>query len=250
LGYNPVRPEQFIVQDFFFKRANLTRLMKQKLNQFKKVFGPKAEALAERLAVKTYTSIIKPSSRFFNQIFEFKKIKQAFGSLMIVSVLAMAVFPASLSAVQTTIETNQAQIQIDPAAIQTEQSVSLPLDSFRITQGFHLFHPAIDLAAPAGTPVYAIMEGYVEEIVYSRWGYGNHIYVNHGNGMSSLYAHLGKIEVKKNEFLNRGSLIGQVGSTGWSSGPHLHLQIWEGGKLINPKTFFESYFGQKLVSTR
>lgn len=134
--------------------------------------------------------------------------------------------------------------------MQTEQSVSLPMETYRITQGYHFFHPAIDLAAPVGTPVYSIMEGYVEQVVYGHWGYGNHLYINHGNGMRSLYAHLQQIKVKENDFINKGQEIGTVGSTGWSSGPHLHLQIWEGEKLINPKAFFENYFGQRLVSNR
>jgi len=169
---------------------------------------------------------------------------------MVVSVLAMAVLPTSLSTAQANIETNQAQIEVDLASLTTEQSVHLPLETFKFSQGFSFFHPGIDLAAPKGTPTYPIMEGYVEEIEYSHWGYGNHIYINHGNGFRSLYAHLSQIEVKKDEFVNRDSMIGLVGSSGWSSGPHLHLQIWEGEKLINPKTFLESYLGQKLASVK
>jgi murein DD-endopeptidase MepM/ murein hydrolase activator NlpD len=94
------------------------------------------------------------------------------------------------------------------------------------------------------------MEGYVEEVKHGRWGFGNHLYVNHGNGIRSLYAHLAKIEVKTNDFVKKGMIIGLVGSTGWSSGPHLHFQVWEEEKLVNPKFFFEGYFGQKLASAR
>lgn len=220
--------------------------MKQKLNQVKKQFEPKLNLLA----FKVFTFIIQPFSRHSRRIFEFKRIKQALGSLMVFSFLAMAVLPNSLSATQTNIETKRAQVEVTPVSLTTEQSVRLPLETFTFSQGFSLFHPGIDLATAKGTPVYPIMEGYVEEIEFSRWGYGNHVYLNHGNGLRSLYAHLSQIEVKKDEFVNRDSIIGLVGSTGWSSGPHLHLQIWQEGKLINPKAFFESYFGRKLVSTK
>jgi len=200
------------------------------------------------LASRIFTSVIKPFSHYSRRIFEFQKIKQAVGSLMVISILAMAILPNSLSTTQASIETNRAQIEIDLASLTTEQSVRLPLETFKFSQGFSFFHPGIDLAAPKGTPTYPIMEGYVEEIEYSHWGYGNHVYINHGNGFRSLYAHLAQIEVKKNEFVNRDSIIGLVGSSGWSSGSHLHLQIWEGERLINPRAFLETYFGKKLAS--
>lgn len=169
---------------------------------------------------------------------------------MVIFVLAMAVLPTSLSAAQANIEANQAQTEINLTSLTTEQSVHLPLETFKFSQGFSFFHPGIDLAVPKGTPTYPIMEGYVEQVEESRWGYGNHVYINHGNGFRSLYAHLAQIEVKKNEFVNRDSIIGLVGSSGWSSGSHLHLQIWEEEKLINPKSFLETYFGQKLASVK
>jgi murein DD-endopeptidase MepM/ murein hydrolase activator NlpD len=218
--------------------------MKQKIFQIKKALKPKIDLLI----VQIFTSVLKPFSRHSRQIFEFKRIKQAVGSLMVVSVLAMAVLPASLSTVQANFEANQAQVEIDLAALTTEQSVRLPMETFKFSQGFSFFHPGIDLATAKGTPVYPIMEGYIEQVEESRWGYGNHVYINHGNGFRSLYAHLAQIEVKKDEFVNRDSIVGLVGSSGWSSGPHLHLQIWEGEKLINPRTFLEGYFGKKLAS--
>ncbi len=220
--------------------------MKQKVFQIKRALEPKIDLLINQI----FASVLKPFSQHSRQIFELKRIKQAVGSLMVVSVLAMAVLPTSLSTAQANIETNRARVEADLVTLTTEQSVHLPLETFKFSQGFSFFHPGIDLATSKGTPVYPIMEGYVEQVEESRWGYGNHVYINHGNGFRSLYAHLAQIEVKKDEFVNKDSIIGLVGSTGWSSGPHLHLQIWEGEKLINPKTFLETYLGQKLVSVK
>ena len=220
--------------------------MKRKTNQYKKKLGIKINFLL----AKTYTSIIKPSSRFFRHIFEFEKIKQALGSLVMVSVFTMAVFPASISAVQTNIETKNTEIEIKAISFNTQSAIRLPLDNFTISQGYHLFHHGIDFAATKGAPVYTISEGYVEKVERDRFGFGNHVYINHGNGLRSLYAHLSKIEVKENEFIGTNSIVGLVGSTGFSTGPHLHFQAWENDKLINPKVLFESSLGKKLASTR
>jgi murein DD-endopeptidase MepM/ murein hydrolase activator NlpD len=204
----------------------------------------------QNLGIKTSEYLVQPLSRLAKYIFELKKIKQAFGLLMAGGVLVMAIVPTSLSTFQAQAEINQAQIEIDLALIKTESSIRLPLENFRFTQGFSFLHQGIDLAAPQGTPIYPIMEGFVEQVEYSRWGYGDHIYVNHGNGLKTLYAHCAQINVKPNEFVNKSNQLGTVGSTGWSSGPHLHFQVWENEKLVNPKTFLEGYSGQKLISTR
>jgi murein DD-endopeptidase MepM/ murein hydrolase activator NlpD len=228
------------------KRKYKKILRQVRTTEYKKEFVIKANTLI----AQTYSSVIKPSSRFFRRIFEFDKIKQALGSLVVASVFTMAVFPASISAVQTNLETQNTEVQIETISFQTESAVRLPLDNFKISQWYTFFHHGIDFAAPKGTPIYTIAEGYVEKAEYSRFGFGNHVYINHGNGFKSLYAHLSKIEVKENEFVNTNSIIGLVGSTGWSTGPHLHFQVWENDKLINPKILFEDSLGKKLASTR
>ena len=67
---------------------------------------------------------------------------------------------------------------------------------------------------------------------------------------SKIHAHLSKIEVKEGEKISKDSIVGLVGSTGWSTGPHLHLQVWQENHWANPRAFFEGYFGQRLASTR
>ncbi len=100
--------------------------------------------------------------------------------------------------------------------------------------GTKAFHSGIDLAAPHGTPVYACAAGTVTEISYSEL-YGNYIIIEHPGGRESLYGHLSEIKVSLNESVLIGAVIGSVGSTGQSTGPHLHFEIHENGIPRNPE---------------
>ena len=100
------------------------------------------------------------------------------------------------------------------------------------------FHHGIDFTAPRGTPVYATGDGYIERVDSRSSGYGKHIRINHGYGYVSLYAHLSKYNVVKNQKVKRGDLIGYIGSTGRSSAPHLHYEIFKDGVRINPINFY------------
>jgi len=96
------------------------------------------------------------------------------------------------------------------------------------------FHSGIDLAANRGTPVHASGKGKVIYASYSYGGYGNVVKIDHGNGYVSVYAHMHKIKVSKGQTVERGDLVGLVGSTGRSTGPHLHYEVQKDGKAINP----------------
>ncbi|MBT8260689.1 MAG: M23 family metallopeptidase [Bacteroidia bacterium] len=99
-------------------------------------------------------------------------------------------------------------------------------------------HWGMDFTAPRGTPVYASGDGVVKRADASATGYGRHIRIDHGYGYVSLYAHLYKYNVKKNQKVKRGDIIGFVGSTGRSEAPHLHYEIFKDGKRINPINFY------------
>ncbi len=105
-----------------------------------------------------------------------------------------------------------------------------------LTQGFWLGHQAIDIGGPTGTPIHAADTGYVSATGWMG-GYGNYIIVNHGNGFETLYAHLSEIRVIAGQGVQRGHLIGLMGSSGRSTGPHLHLEIRQGGIKRNPLGF-------------
>jgi len=109
-------------------------------------------------------------------------------------------------------------------------------DPFR---GRAAMHAGIDLAGPTGTPIYATADGYVGR---SEWagGYGNLVELEHGRGIQTRYGHLSKSMVQPGQRVKRGDLIALMGSTGRSTGPHLHYEVRVDGKAINPVPFMQS----------
>ncbi|WP_029416520.1 M23 family metallopeptidase [Brevundimonas bacteroides] len=95
-------------------------------------------------------------------------------------------------------------------------------------------HKGVDIAAPTGTAVYSSAEGEIVRIGRQPDGYGNFIEVRHPNGMTTLYAHLSRIDVASGDRVLAGERIGLVGSTGYSTGPHLHFEVRRDGVQINP----------------
>lgn len=105
----------------------------------------------------------------------------------------------------------------------------------------HLFeHSGIDLASPTGTPVKVAAPGYV---AWTKQGtlYGNYIMVIHTNGLATLYAHLSRIDVFSDQFVSRGDVIGAVGSTGLSTGPHLHFEVRKNGIPSDPLDYLIAF---------
>jgi len=99
-------------------------------------------------------------------------------------------------------------------------------------------HYGMDFTAKKGTPVYATGNGVVKRADNSSSGYGNHIRIDHGFGYVSLYAHLSKYNVRRGQKVKRGDIIGYVGNTGRSIGPHLHYEIFKDNQKINPLNFY------------
>lgn len=95
------------------------------------------------------------------------------------------------------------------------------------------FHTGIDIAAPSGTAIKATLDGSVAYTGVSPI-YGNYIIMSHGGGYQSMYGHLSVITVKRGQTVHQGGIIGRVGNTGRSTGPHLHFSVYKNGKLINP----------------
>ena len=103
---------------------------------------------------------------------------------------------------------------------------------------YRRMHDGIDFTAPTGTKIFAAGDGIVESVKLSRTGYGNVVVIDHGFGYKTLYAHCSKIPVKEGEKVTRGTIIGLVGNTGLSTGPHLHFEVHKNNKKINPINFF------------
>lgn len=119
-----------------------------------------------------------------------------------------------------------------------------PIGGFgwRIDPIYHtrMMHAGVDFTADRGTEVYATGDGVVVQVQSRRWGYGLNIIIDHGFGYKTLYAHLSKFEVKEGQKVKRGELIGLIGSTGKSTGPHLHYEVIKDGVKVNPVGFFHS----------
>jgi murein DD-endopeptidase MepM/ murein hydrolase activator NlpD len=123
-----------------------------------------------------------------------------------------------------------------------------PLEHYTLTQtygnhgnplyGTSSFHPGIDMAAPAGTPIHAAGDGVV---IMAEWfdGYGNCTVIDHGNGLATLYGHQTAFAVKEGDHVARDQIIGYVGTTGYSTGPHLHWEVREFGDTTDPIPFMQ-----------
>jgi murein DD-endopeptidase MepM/ murein hydrolase activator NlpD len=110
-------------------------------------------------------------------------------------------------------------------------------DPFR---GASAMHAGIDLAGPSGTPVYATGDGVVSNAGWNSGGYGNLIKIDHGRGIETRYAHLSSVAVRRGQQVKRGQLIGKMGSTGRSTGSHLHYEVRIDGRAVNPIPFMKS----------
>ncbi|HYF32845.1 MAG TPA: M23 family metallopeptidase [Chitinophagaceae bacterium] len=100
------------------------------------------------------------------------------------------------------------------------------------------FHGGLDFAAPQGTPIYATAAGVIRIAGNLGNGYGNHVVINHGYGYETLYGHMFRINVRTGKQVKRGEIIGYVGSTGKSTGPHVHYEVHKNGRPLDPVYFF------------
>ena len=111
--------------------------------------------------------------------------------------------------------------------------------------GVNKLHAGTDFAAPGGTPIYAAASGYVQVAGWSSGGYGNYVIIYHGkmsdgNQYSTLYGHMRSVATSAGKYVQQGGIIGYVGSTGNSTGNHLHLEVWKGGSkanAVNPRGY-------------
>ena len=164
------------------------------------------------------------------------QIKRVLATNLTFLFIATSFLPNSGGAIlQNNLEDSPAiEVQIPTAIVNATQ---YPLAEIRVSQRFSFFHPGVDFAAPYGKEVLPIRKGVVKEAGYSPLGYGYMVLLDHGNETTSLYAHLSKILVKKDAEVDLTTTLGEIGSTGHSTGPHLHLEISTSGKFVNPLIF-------------
>jgi len=99
-------------------------------------------------------------------------------------------------------------------------------------------HAGLDFTAPIGTPIYAAADGVIKDAGFNTGGYGNRVVINHGFGYETLYAHMVRIKARVGTRVKRGEVIGYVGTSGKSTGPHLHYEVHKNGTQLDPIYFF------------
>lgn len=105
--------------------------------------------------------------------------------------------------------------------------------------GWTAFHEGLDIATRKGVPVYCTADGTVEKVEIQFRGYGRQVIINHGFGYKTRYAHLNRIDVAEGDVLKRGDMIGTVGNSGKSTGPHLHYEVMYRGRSVNPTNYLD-----------
>ena len=171
-------------------------------------------------------------------------------SLAGVAVLAMAAAPLTSPRDGAPVETLAAP-EAPPLAAVTEpagpvrrlitfgmpvrhHAISSPFGLRRLPGNAARNHEGVDIAAPLGTGVFAAAEGSVLRTGYDPAGYGRFVEIRHPNGMTTLYGHLSRVDVASGDGVGSGEGIGLVGSTGRSTGPHLHFEVRRGDRQVNP----------------
>ena len=119
-----------------------------------------------------------------------------------------------------------------------------------------MMHSGMDFTAPVGTPIHATGNGTVSKVELNGRGFGNNVMINHGYGYQTLYGHMSRMAVRPGQKINRGDIIGYVGNTGSSTGPHLHYEVHRNGNPVNPINFYfndltpEAYERMVEISSR
>jgi len=183
-------------------------------------------------------------SRFFRRLFEAKSVKRLVGTNLALMLVLGSFVPGEKVQIQPE-ETVIPEAEVTLSTV-TERTIQYPVKEGYVSQGYSIFHSALDIAAPYNTEIKPIKDGIVEDISRSKVGYGNAIIVNHGGGIVSLYAHLSKINVSKGDKVTVLDTIGNVGTTGHSTGPHVHIEVRKNGIPINPFAILPTLASSRL----
>jgi len=170
--------------------------------------------------------------KVFSRIFGF----QLAGLATALSVVAFPTHAFDYNMAQGAVETAQVEI-----VTTTNSQYAFPLEkTLGMSQGYHALHPGHDWRAPRDTNIQAMGDGVVVEVEKVFVGYGHFVRIAHAGTLSTLYAHLDEVTVKAGEKVTKGQKIGTVGMTGWSTGPHLHFEVYLGNKSVNPAGYIST----------
>src|SRR3989344_3525771 len=179
-----------------------------------------------------------PLSKVRRHAFEAKRSKRMGGAAILIGLL----LTGSLSrlAVANELGSDGTLLASPEPVVIPQKTLYSPLDGV-LAQGFHGLHRGIDVLAPFGSDINPIADGQVVEVSYGRLGWGNTVVIAHAYGLRSRYAHLNEIRVKPGDLINQSRGLGTIGLTGWTTGPHLHLEIYQNGRAIDPLTILPEF---------
>lgn len=183
------------------------------------------------------------TSRLLRVIFERPWIRTAFGAQLAAGVVAMGVIqaPVEIGLAHPSPEEYETVLDYSNSApVTTVATFQNPAAVFNgVSQRFHPGHKGYDIRSPFGSAIKPISAGKVTSVIYGYTGYGNRVIIDHGNGLVSLYAHMNRMWVKDGQTVTNETKLGEVGLTGWTTGPHIHLEIYLYGIPINPRIFLD-----------
>jgi len=203
---------------------------------FHNLFAGAEVLVASYSGLLPQTRTSNPWSKLLRPVLEHKRIRTIFGA----NLAGALILVGSTTSPTVTEVAGQAEVDMLNATevrVVTEARFGLPVAALTgISQGFSFVHRGVDMRAPLGTIVVPIASGKVLEVVKGKYGYGNHVVVEHEGNFTSLYAHLGEINVQVGQEIAAGTQLGVVGMSGWTTGPHLHLEVYDKGIAFNPLT--------------
>jgi murein DD-endopeptidase MepM/ murein hydrolase activator NlpD len=172
------------------------------------------------------------------KIFNKKTFPRIFGVHLAGVAMALSVVAVPTHAFDYTVAQTVQSDDSSSIVMTTKAQYQFPLETtLGMSQGYHAFHPGVDLRAPKGTAIYTMAEGTVIEVEEMMVGYGHFVRIAHQGTLSTLYAHLDEVQVTPGQKVQMGETIGTVGLTGWSTGYHLHFEVYEGTKSVNPMRY-------------
>ena len=209
------------------------------------------EDVREELAVEE-TVLAEKSLQYYDVLYELEQKADAFEVLIAESEILQEELMMEIAAKEKDLKEAKYDEYLAKLALQGDNPPSnatwkTPVSGYRLTSAFGMrkhpvlgvvrMHNGIDMACPAGTPIYATRAGTVTRTAYQASGAGNYVSINHLDGFSSIYMHMTHYVVSQGQTVSQGQLIGYVGNTGISTGDHLHFGISYAGTYVNPLAY-------------
>ncbi len=215
-----------LIDGFFMARQN------KNLMPMKQVDGVAPKTLVSNITLSRFQGVQR------RLLISLKLISAAYVVVYLLGYQPVIGFPPIQKALVHGQSTDSAEQQPEKATIEKasfSQPFQLPHPGYLSTP-FSSWHPGVDIADGFGAPIHPIADGKVVETTYGFWGLGHYVVVEHEQGIRSTYGHMGRVFTAVGEVVNQSSIIGEIGMTGNTSGPHTHLEITKDGRYIDPLT--------------